>query len=92
MPTRKISDLPRPCGDPDHDPPTHIVLENGIYEHECPKCGQVGRFEVSRPTMVNGWYRQRAAEVMAMKRAYDSRRLTAKASAHFDGPRTGWLP
>lgn len=40
---RKIGDVPRArqtCNHPEHDPPKHIVLEPGIYEHVCPKCGQ----------------------------------------------------
>lgn len=41
MPLRKIADWKEReyCRDPGHDPPTHIVLEPGIYEHECPRCG-----------------------------------------------------
>lgn len=51
MPTRKIADLPKRCRHPEHDPPGHIVLEDGIYEHECPACGATQTFDVSRPTM-----------------------------------------
>jgi len=42
MPTRKIADLPyrKICRNPSHDPPNMIVLPPGIYEHECPGCGQ----------------------------------------------------
>lgn len=27
------------CRHPEHKPPSHIVLEPGCYEHECPWCG-----------------------------------------------------
>ncbi len=31
----------KPCHDPDHTPPGHMVLRPGIiYEHECPTCGK----------------------------------------------------
>lgn len=26
------------CQHPSHDPPNMIVLEPGVYEHECPAC------------------------------------------------------
>lgn len=29
------------CRHPEHDPPGHIVLEPGTYEHTCPGCGRV---------------------------------------------------
>lgn len=51
MPTRKLSDLPRAyCTDREHEPPQHMVYENGLYEHECPSCGNKIRFTVNRPT------------------------------------------
>lgn len=31
---------PKPCLSPDHNPPTHIVLEPGTHEHTCPLCGK----------------------------------------------------
>lgn len=57
MPTRKIGDLPRPsdgwfakpeepCFHPEHDPPKHVCLPPGIYEHECPGCGRKKVFTV----------------------------------------------
>lgn len=46
---RKISELPEDtklwtyqnpnCLNPEHEPPRHINLEPGIYEHICPSCG-----------------------------------------------------
>lgn len=41
MPLKKIADFPKMeyCRDPQHNPPGNIVLEPGIYEHECPRCG-----------------------------------------------------
>jgi hypothetical protein len=41
MPTRKIADPPpRPCSDPEHNPPSMRVYRPGTYEHECPRCHQ----------------------------------------------------
>jgi hypothetical protein len=39
---KKIADFEKEhiCRHPDHDPPTMIVLQPGIYEHKCPACGQ----------------------------------------------------
>lgn len=51
MPTRKISDLHRPCSHPQHDPPKHAVLEDGLYEHECPSCHAKQTFVVSKPML-----------------------------------------
>lgn len=52
MPTRKIADLPRPCLDPQHNPPSHCVFSEGIYEHECPSCGQRQQFCVRLPRLL----------------------------------------
>lgn len=51
MPIKKISDkdVERPCLHPTHNPPMHIVLEPGLYEHTCPACGKSQRFSVVRP-------------------------------------------
>lgn len=43
---RKIKDAPKPCLHPEHNPPSHIVLEPGTYEHTCPGCGYKTIFEV----------------------------------------------
>lgn len=55
MPIRKIEEEPtkswfpkQACRDPEHDPPTHIVLEPGLYEHECPSCQRTVRFRIQR--------------------------------------------
>lgn len=52
MPIRKVGDPPErksagwalhdrlPCQHPEHDPPGHLVLAPGIYEYECPGCGE----------------------------------------------------
>lgn len=57
MPTRRLPDDPNdpwvklrglPCRDPDHNPPTMMVYEPGLYEHTCRACGQVQRFGVQR--------------------------------------------
>ena len=42
----KIKDAPVPCSHPEHDPPSHIVLEPGTYKHTCPSCGEEVVFTV----------------------------------------------
>ncbi len=37
------------CSHPEHEPPMHIVLENGKYRHTCPGCGKVKEFVVRNP-------------------------------------------
>lgn len=52
MPTRKIAE-PKDrghCRDPEHNPPSMMVYENGLYEHTCPSCGAKKVFRVNRPT------------------------------------------
>jgi hypothetical protein len=52
-PLRKL-DCPEPrmpCASPEHNPPSHIYLEAGHYEYECPACGQKTEFRVSNPTL-----------------------------------------
>lgn len=56
MPTKKIEPTQPPewnklnkknaCFSPDHNPPTHIVLSPGNYEHTCSDCGRVVYFSV----------------------------------------------
>ncbi len=48
MSTRKIADLPlvERCRDREHNPPSHMVFQPGIYEHTCPSCGNVIQFVV----------------------------------------------
>ncbi len=43
---RKILDAPKPCLSDEHEPPKHIVLDPGRYEHICPTCGQITVFDV----------------------------------------------
>lgn len=47
MPLRKIRDFSRPCMDREHNPPAHIVLTPGVYEHTCPACGNKIVFTVN---------------------------------------------
>jgi hypothetical protein len=58
MPTRKIDDnfAPgfSPCSHPEHDPPSMMVFENGLWEHICPACGHRQVFRVSKPTLATG--------------------------------------
>jgi hypothetical protein len=37
---RKIGDSEQVCLSPEHNPPSHIVLEPGTYEYVCPSCGK----------------------------------------------------
>ncbi len=37
---KRIGDVPKPCLHPKHNPPAHIVLKPGVYEHVCPGCGK----------------------------------------------------
>ena len=48
---RKIADLPRVCNDFAHDPPGMIVLDNGVYQYECPGCRHITTFTVNKPTL-----------------------------------------
>lgn len=41
----------QPCTHAEHNPPTMIVLEPGLYEHTCPGCGKEQRFRVQPPVM-----------------------------------------
>jgi hypothetical protein len=42
MPFRKISGPEKFCTDPEHNPPSHYVLEKGcVYEWTCPGCGEI---------------------------------------------------
>lgn len=43
---RKIAESVPVCRDRQHDPPTHMVLLPGTYEHECPSCKRVLTFTV----------------------------------------------
>ena len=43
---RKIKDAEIPCMDSEHNPPMHIVLAPGTYEHTCPSCGKKVKFTV----------------------------------------------
>lgn len=46
---KKIGEVKRACRNPSHNPPMHIVLEDGIYEWTCPGCKQTQTFTVVRP-------------------------------------------
>ena len=39
------------CQDSEHNPPTLIVLEPGVYEYTCPSCGHVTIVEIPLITM-----------------------------------------
>lgn len=42
------------CTSPEHNPPSHIVLRDGVYKWQCPACGQVTTWVVSSPTFTTG--------------------------------------
>lgn len=46
MPLEKIAEAVPPCFSPEHNPPSHIVLEPGTYRHTCPSCGYAVTFTV----------------------------------------------
>lgn len=44
---RRIGDaMSPPCPHPQHNPPTGITLEPGMYQHTCPGCGHTLTFVV----------------------------------------------
>lgn len=53
MTLKKVStpeeDRQRMCRWPEHNPPMHIVLSPGTYEHTCDKCGKKTVFTVRGP-------------------------------------------
>lgn len=51
---KKIADLPKTCMSPEHNPPGHIVLSPGIWEHTCPGCGDTTTFTVAGYTHSGG--------------------------------------
>lgn len=44
--TRSVIAVVPLCTDQDHNPPKHLLLEPGFYEHTCPRCSRVTLFEV----------------------------------------------
>lgn len=58
MPTKRLEDLKdsdswipvNRCRDSEHNPPSHMVWPDGVYEHTCPSCGHKTRFTISNPT------------------------------------------
>lgn len=39
-----------PCRSREHNPPTMIVLANGVHKWQCPSCGHITTVVVNRPT------------------------------------------
>lgn len=46
MTLTKIADLPQSCLSPDHNPPSMVHLEPGVWQHTCSGCGKVSTFTV----------------------------------------------
>lgn len=42
---------PKPCFDPEHNFPSMISLEDGIYTHKCPSCGNSQTVTIRNPTL-----------------------------------------
>ena len=42
----KYTPFPEQCKDPEHNPPSMIVLKPGTHTWECPSCGQESTFTV----------------------------------------------
>lgn len=59
MPFKKISSFstePR-CLHPEHNPPTMILMEPGVYEYTCPGCEHSQEYVVPpRPSMVDAGF------------------------------------
>lgn len=50
MGLKKVAEPSRPpCLSPGHNPPQHISLPAGTYEHTCDACGSKQTFTVTRP-------------------------------------------
>jgi len=47
----KIKEPDEQCMHPEHNPPMHIYLEPGTYEHTCPACGKTVVFEIPQITI-----------------------------------------
>lgn len=51
MPTRRIEEDIRierkDCEHPEHNPPSNVVFQPGLYEHTCPGCGSKQIFRVN---------------------------------------------
>jgi|WetSurMetagenome_2_1015567.scaffolds.fasta_scaffold282026_3 hypothetical protein len=52
MPIRKIEEKePEICRSTDHKAPNMMALPPGLYEHECPQCGEKTQFRVGNYTL-----------------------------------------
>jgi hypothetical protein len=50
--TRKITELgTQQCRHPEHNPPSHMYYEDGVWGHICPECGHSIIFTVANPTL-----------------------------------------
>lgn len=48
MSIRKIKDIEPThyCNNPEHNPPSYMVFQPGVYEYKCPQCGKKQQFTV----------------------------------------------
>lgn len=50
--TVKIAEIKEEtCLNPEHNPPSHMVFDSGVYQHTCPGCGKVQTFTVNNHTL-----------------------------------------
>jgi hypothetical protein len=98
MPTRKIADLPKICRHPEHNPPTHMVYEPGIWEHVCPACKTVQTFTVSPPMLAGqlesrprdpGWLKRRVEEAVFAVSCKPPHHLSEEVNSHLAKLRQG---
>lgn len=52
MPLEKLEESKKEefCCHPEHNPPSHLVLEGGEYRYTCPGCGKEIVFRVLKPS------------------------------------------
>lgn len=51
--TRKIRQFDiKICNHSEHNSPLHIILDPGVYEHECPCCGKKQTFIIPTKPML----------------------------------------
>jgi len=48
----KPADVTKFCVHREHNPPSHIVLQPGTHNWQCPGCGHVTTFVVQNPSLM----------------------------------------
>ena len=52
MPFINTNEQNKPCMSPEHNPPTHVVLNDGVHVWECPSCGKTTYLVITNPTCI----------------------------------------